>query len=393
MPLSWVNILHLYQPPFQAENVVAAVHRESYAWVANTLLKNKRGRCSINITASLLEFLDRSANGRETIRVFRRLIERGQVELLGSAMTHPILPLLRPKDGERQIELQTAWIHKCFGPKVQTPGFFLPECAYSPAVGRQLDRLGFRWILLDEISADGTLHNNRLPQGGKIRGTKLRVLFRNRKISNTYVPFEVLRIARSSNNNAMIITATDGELYGHHHRDRVNLFSRALRNSRVLPLTASEALRQLPSPAIAPVPSNWESTETDLHRNIPYALWNSPHHALHAAYWEFVNELSSLIAAHPHDPNLKWVLHHFNRGISSCTLWWLSDLPVGFWKKIAWHPGESAKGIAELAHSLRSFTRLPLRDRMKGERRIRDLGYRLWERHWKRQTLPPQSSS
>ncbi len=70
--------------------------------------------------------------GGNLIAAFRRLQDRGAIELLTSAATHGYLPLLgREEDIEAQVRCGVASYRRHFGRAPR--GIWLPECAYRPA--------------------------------------------------------------------------------------------------------------------------------------------------------------------------------------------------------------------------------------------------------------------
>ncbi len=80
---------------------------------------------------------------------FRRLEEAGRVELLASAATHAVLPLLRqsPASVEAQVKLGVESHRRAFGS--DPAGFWLPECGYFPGLDDVLARHGIRYFILE----------------------------------------------------------------------------------------------------------------------------------------------------------------------------------------------------------------------------------------------------
>ncbi len=79
----------------------------------------------------------------------RRLEETGRVELLASAATHAVLPLLRqsPSSVEAQVRVGVESHRRTFG---RNPaGFWLPECAYYPGLDEVLASEGIRYFILE----------------------------------------------------------------------------------------------------------------------------------------------------------------------------------------------------------------------------------------------------
>jgi len=86
--------------------------------------------------------------GRNLVEAFRRLEAAGLVDLITTAATHAVLPLLRhPPSVRAQVLTACAFHRRCFG---QPPrGFWLPECAYSEDVEAALQEADLRWFILD----------------------------------------------------------------------------------------------------------------------------------------------------------------------------------------------------------------------------------------------------
>jgi 1,4-alpha-glucan branching enzyme len=86
--------------------------------------------------------------GGRLLSGFAALEHAAVVELLGSAATHAILPLLKTPEGRRaQVAAGLANFQKHFGGRPQ--GFWLPECAYGPGVDALLAQFGIHSFFLD----------------------------------------------------------------------------------------------------------------------------------------------------------------------------------------------------------------------------------------------------
>ena len=91
--MKWANFLHIYQPPTQKPIWVKRIADESYRKIFNGLLEIPRARLSLNINSILCELLDQNG-GMDVIKNIKKLVERGNIELTGSAKYHAFLPLL-----------------------------------------------------------------------------------------------------------------------------------------------------------------------------------------------------------------------------------------------------------------------------------------------------------
>ena len=101
--------------------------------------------------------------GRDLVGAFRRLLEEDRIEIITSAATHAVLPLLagHPPSIRAQILLARDYYRECFGREPE--GLWLPECAYSEALDPILQEANFRWFVVD---THGLLHARPRPRYG-----------------------------------------------------------------------------------------------------------------------------------------------------------------------------------------------------------------------------------
>jgi 1,4-alpha-glucan branching enzyme len=80
---------------------------------------------------------------------FRRLQDAGGLEIMTSAATHAVLPLLanHPPSMRAQVLVARDHYRTCFGRDPR--GFWLPECAYTIGLDRVLQEANLRWFILD----------------------------------------------------------------------------------------------------------------------------------------------------------------------------------------------------------------------------------------------------
>ncbi|HYJ06653.1 MAG TPA: 1,4-alpha-glucan branching protein domain-containing protein [Chthoniobacterales bacterium] len=81
--------------------------------------------------------------------VFRRLQEEGSLEIIASAATHGLLPLLQqtPEAARAQILAGCDAYRAAFG--ADPSGFWLPECAYTPGLENIMREANLRWFVID----------------------------------------------------------------------------------------------------------------------------------------------------------------------------------------------------------------------------------------------------
>jgi 1,4-alpha-glucan branching enzyme len=98
----------------------------------------------------------------DLLAVFRDLRDTGALEIIASAATHGLLPILQqqaPQAGRAQILIGRDVYVDLFGEGPN--GFWLPECAYAPGLEAPLQEANIRWFVLD---AHGLLFGKPRPR-------------------------------------------------------------------------------------------------------------------------------------------------------------------------------------------------------------------------------------
>lgn len=116
-------------------------------------------------------YLKRFTEARETYRAchrdlvgaFRRLQDFGKLEIITTAATHGLLPLManHPPAVRAQILVARDHYRECFG--CDPRGIWLPECAYFDGVETILQEANIRWFVVD---SHGLLHAHPRPRYG-----------------------------------------------------------------------------------------------------------------------------------------------------------------------------------------------------------------------------------
>jgi 1,4-alpha-glucan branching enzyme len=95
------------------------------------------------------------AIGGDLLAPFRAAQGERGVELMASAATHAVLPLVATAPGRRlQLDAGLRSHRRRFG---ATSGFWLPECAYSPGVEHLLAERGLRFFCIDQSANETPL--------------------------------------------------------------------------------------------------------------------------------------------------------------------------------------------------------------------------------------------
>jgi len=101
------------------------------------------------------------AHGRNLVGAFRKLQDRGNLEIITTAATHALLPLFanHPPTLRAQILVARDHYRSCFG--CDSRGIWLPECAYFDGVEEFLQDANLRWFIMD---THGLLHAQPRPR-------------------------------------------------------------------------------------------------------------------------------------------------------------------------------------------------------------------------------------
>src|SRR6266481_5890621 len=101
------------------------------------------------------------ARNRDLVGAYREAQELGQLEIITSAATHALLPLLaqHPPSLRAQILIARDHYRSCFA--VEPRGIWLPECAYFEGLEQVLAEAGLRWFITD---THGILNANPQPR-------------------------------------------------------------------------------------------------------------------------------------------------------------------------------------------------------------------------------------
>ena len=375
--ITWVNFLHIYQPPWQNEGVIDQISSESYEYLITLFEKYPNFRTSLNITGNLVEQLD---NYRpDLIKRLQALVSKGHIELTSSSKYHALLPLLSKSEIQRQIELNQEVLAQYFDlDKIK--GFYMPEMAYSDDVAKIVKKLNFEWIILDPINYKDDVVEDTLYIHKK---TKLKIAFRNRTISKAY-PAEVIYKKLKKNAPAeTIVTGSDGEIYGHFHEDWQGHIEKVLANKNVELQTVGKYLSSLDQvKKISLRDASWESLPTELSQKIPFALWNDPKNKIHKSLWKLVSLATKLIDKYKEDKNWHWARNHLDRGVSSCTFWWASGKKPSDFSPLTWNPDMIDNGSEELIKAVRSLDAASNKEKIKAEKIYIDIKKTTWLSHW-----------
>jgi len=332
----WANFLHIYQPPTQKPYWVKKIADEAYRKIIAGLKEHPEAKLTLNVSAVLLELFEEN-NLMDIIDDIRELIKRGQVELTGSAKYHPLLPKLPEDEIIRQIQINKETHKKYFGNLFKAKGFFPPEMGYSDKVAKIAEKMGFEWVIVDELSFpenQGKVDYSKIYQ---VENTKnFKIFFRERKMSWKILSGQfgtgnllINSLGERLKKDEYLLTAMDGETFGHHRPGMEHLLFEIYESKKLETVLISD-LPQIfkKREKIKPQPSTWALMEKDLEKNAPFSRWEDPGNEIHQKQWQLQNLAIDSFKKYSKDNTEKdKVRHLLDRALHSDQFWWASAKP------------------------------------------------------------------
>jgi len=212
------------------------------------------------------------------------------------------------------------------------------------------------------------------------------VILRSRKISDSYVP-KTINTLLNGKKTDLVITATDGELYGLRHHDQAGIFERLLKRKELETITVSDFVndKSREEVEIKPKSHHWNISEEEYQKGEAFNLWQDKTNKVQKKIWELANLAYDTIEKNNKDKNYYWARWHMVRGLVSCTFWWASakDFKEQF-GPISWNPDEIERGVNELIRSIRALEDVASREtKVKAEKLYVTIKKLVWERHWR----------
>lgn len=332
--MRWSNFFHIYQPPAWDEAIIRRACTESYEPLVAILKQHPQVKITLNVTGALIDQLSALGLG-QVLADMRQLVERGQIELVGSAKYHPILPLLPPAEVIRQIELQEEACRNVFGSSFAPQGFYAPEMAYSSALEKPLLDRGYRWVILDEICSGQPLGTVRFDKRLVTVGG-LGIVFRNRYLSD-FLSFSatidqpektVVAIQQDERSVDGLVTAMDGENLGHHRANVDRLWEILVTWPEMETETLSEYRQRLSSEEVVVLSDgSWSSQPQEILAGIPFGLWNHPENPIHRLQWQLTHQVIAAVRAATDDPTFDVARRLLDQALTSDKYWWASASP------------------------------------------------------------------
>lgn len=350
----WANFLHIYQPPTQKPEIITKVTNESYRKIIKELFRTPRAKVTLNINGVLTELLVKHGH-EDVVRDLKNLAAAGRVELTGSAKFHPLLPRLPQSEAVRQIKLNDQTNRKYFGDSWHPQGFFPPEMGFSMDVAKLVSKLGFKWIIADEFSyprGSGKVDYSKIY---RIKNLPLNIYFRERSVS-----FKILsaqlgtgrllleELGPRIRENKYLLTAMDGETFGHHRLGLEQLLFDLYRSPKIQAEKISDLPKFFPDEVeIEPEPSTWAITSKDIERQTPFSRWFDEDNPIHQLQWQLTELAIKVVTGSSGGGAWHKARQALDRALHSDQYWWAGAKP---W----WSIEYIERGAKELVAAIRA---------------------------------------
>ncbi|MHB1425279.1 MAG: alpha-amylase/4-alpha-glucanotransferase domain-containing protein [Gemmataceae bacterium] len=147
MSLRFVMSAHNHQPIGNFDHVFENAYRDSYRPFLELLDEYPEIPLSLHTSGPLMEWF--VAHKPEYIERLRRMVRRGQVEILGGGFYEPILPMIPPCDRIGQISTYKSYLENLLETGVR--GMWVPERVWEQNLVSDIADAGIEYTVLDDL--------------------------------------------------------------------------------------------------------------------------------------------------------------------------------------------------------------------------------------------------
>jgi len=144
--VAFLFCVHNHQPVGNFPHILENAYEKAYLPFIEVLKKYPFMKLSIHYSGILWDFF--KEHHPEFFKTLRKLVERGQLEMLTGGYYEPILPVIPDEDKVGQIERLTQTIQKEMG--VTPKGMWLAERVWEPHLPKYLVEAGVEYTVIDD---------------------------------------------------------------------------------------------------------------------------------------------------------------------------------------------------------------------------------------------------
>ncbi len=138
--------LHSHQPIGNLDYVFDTAYKDAYLPLLEVIEKHPQIKMTLHYTGVLIDwFMDKYP---EVLEKIKKLVDRGQIELMTGAYYEPILPIIPDRDKLGQLNRLTNFIKDYFD---YTPrGMWLAERVWEPHLSKPVNEAGVEYLVVDD---------------------------------------------------------------------------------------------------------------------------------------------------------------------------------------------------------------------------------------------------
>lgn len=140
-------VFHQHQPLGNYGFVFDDLYSKAYDPLLSALEAYPGVKAGIHTSGPLFDWL--MAHRHDYIERLQRLVDRGQVEIVGGAYYEPILPAVSEADRVGQLAKMRHALRKTHGR--EPTGAWLAERVWEPELPRSIAAAGYRWTIVDDV--------------------------------------------------------------------------------------------------------------------------------------------------------------------------------------------------------------------------------------------------
>jgi alpha-amylase len=144
--LSLIIVIHNHQPVGNFPSVLNEATQKSYLPFIKILSRFPQLKINLHYSGFLMKWLLKNHSG--VISLLKRMLKKGQIDILGGGIYEPILPSIPTRDAREQLKLLNLLIEENFG--ICPQGFWLAERVWEPQIPEIVTGLGLKFTFLDD---------------------------------------------------------------------------------------------------------------------------------------------------------------------------------------------------------------------------------------------------
>lgn len=138
--------IHCHQPVGNFEHVFEEAYEKAYSPFIKTMEKHPKIKFAVHYSGILYDWF--AKNRPQFMEELKKLVKRGQVEILTAGYYEPIIPIIPDEDKIGQIEMSNRFISEKFG--VSPRGMWLTERIWEPTLPKPLASFGIEYVTVDD---------------------------------------------------------------------------------------------------------------------------------------------------------------------------------------------------------------------------------------------------